>query len=81
MLKVVAFNPKPAKTKQPRPFTPKTEVHVISNPEIVMTVEWSTEDNTAVWWMDEAAEYHCVQFPTIILKRYVAPKPQKPEPA
>lgn len=73
MLKVVPLNP-PAKPKRRRIFKPGDEVHVKSDPDVVMTVEESNPDKTSCWWFDEMRDYKCLQFPTVILKRAVFPK-------
>jgi hypothetical protein len=73
-LKVVTIPPSSRTKRRVRPFRPGDEVTVVGSPEVVLTVEESNPVDTACWWFDEMREHRCLRFPTVVLKKYRAPK-------
>ena len=74
MLKLVKTEAAPIAPRRRRPFKPGAEVNLVSNPEVVMTVERSNPDFTECVWLDEMRDVKRESFLTATLRRFVEAK-------
>jgi hypothetical protein len=73
MAEIIPIGSISERARSKRAFLPGEEVHVISNPEIIMTVEKSSLDKTDTVWFDDGGTVQREQFLTVTLRFYQEP--------